>query len=153
MKLGINEAHASYFKRAVAYLIDALIIDLVIFLPLQKTIEKLETNVGSALLFNIDKVKGILPELSIIFFATAIITIAYWSLLEYYNKQSIGKAAMGIYVRSEEKSLSLKQCIVRNLSKFSLILLLIDCIGLFSDRRRFLEKISNTLVVEKRFKL
>jgi uncharacterized RDD family membrane protein YckC len=83
----------------------------------------------------------------------AALTVAYWAALEYKARQSIGKMIMKIYIKSDEKMLTLGQCIIRNISKISGILLLIDIIGIALNGQRFLERATKTRVVEKRFSI
>jgi uncharacterized RDD family membrane protein YckC len=160
MKFRINEVNANFWKRALAFIIDSIIINIIIVWPFDKTITKISegfnTNdiIGTYkyLNSNSDLIKNSLPELSILFLVMAVLTVAYWAILEYKTKQSIGKMVLNIQVKSDDKELTLGQCVARNISKISGILLVIDCIGFIGGgRQRFLERISGTRVVEKRF--
>ena len=77
----------------------------------------------------------------------------YWTMLEYYFKQSIGKMLMRISVVSLTRELKLWQVLVRNITKAlsvtSLsILFLIDIIYMLfnANRQRLSEVISKTEV-------
>ena len=77
------------------------------------------------------------------------LTLIYWSLSEYIFYQSPGKFAFNIYVRSKEKELKFWQCLIRNVTKISLILLFLDSLKVIlkKDYQRYFEKISKTEVV------
>jgi len=82
-----------------------------------------------------------------------IIIVLYWSVLEWKIGQSLGKYIMHIYVKTTIRKSKLKywQCFIRNLSKISSLLLVLDCIFfIWSKNQRFLERLSKTIVVEKR---
>ncbi len=156
----LNEVDASFWKRIIAYLVDIIIVDIIVVWPFQKTMDKFTSGFGGNIFAtykyvssNPELIRGMLPSLALLFFITSLLTIAYWAVLEYKTRQSIGKMLMKISVKSENKLLTLKQCIVRNISKISGILLVIDCIGLIGSPQRYLERVSNTRVVEKRFTL
>ncbi len=156
----LNEVDTSFWKRFIAYLVDIIIVDIIVAWPFQKTIDNFTSGFSSnvfavytSLNSNPDFISSMLPSLALLFLITSLLTIAYWAVLEYKTKQSIGKMLMRITVKSDYKLLTLNQCIVRNISKISGILLLIDCIGLIGSHQRFLERLSNTRVVEKRFTL
>ncbi|MFH1331728.1 MAG: RDD family protein [archaeon] len=159
MKLRMNEVNASFWKRVIAYIIDAIIINIIIIWPFQKVIVRLSVDFQSNNIMQVynyissnqEAIRATLPEMAILFVIVSLLTIAYWAILEYKLRQSIGKMILNIYVKSDEKTLTLSQCIIRNISKISGILLLIDCIGIIGNRQRFLERISKTRVIEKRF--
>lgn len=155
----MNEVNASFWKRVIAYIIDAIIINIIIIWPFQKTIMRLSLGFQSNNILQVynyissnqEAVRATLPEMAILFVIVSILTIAYWAILEYKLRQSIGKMLLNIYVKSDEKTLTLQQCIIRNVSKISGLLLLTDCIGIIGNKQRFLERLSKTRVVEKRF--
>ncbi|MBS3171843.1 RDD family protein [Candidatus Woesearchaeota archaeon] len=141
MKLKKIVAPVKLWKRIVAYLIDVIIVNLIIVYPFRDFFGNFENDII---------VKEIGPEIFMVFFIISILTILYWALLEFFLKQSIGKALLNIYVRSTEKELKFWQCIVRNLSKINTLLLIIDSLNIIfrKDYQRYLEKISNTEVVD-----
>jgi len=156
MKLSVNEVNASLWKRVLAYIIDAAIINIIVVWPFQKSIDKLTGGFSIIESYkfinqNTEIAKSNFPALIMLFSIISVLTIAYWAILEYKTGQTIGKMLMKIYVKSDKKILTLGQSIARNISKISGILLLIDCIGIIGNKQRFLERISNTRVVEKRF--
>lgn len=157
MKLRMNEVQAPFWKRLLAYVIDAVITNIVVIWPFQGTIKQvsgdLEFNniVGAYKYINTsESIRSSLPALTILFVIIAVLTVAYWAILEYKTRQSIGKMLLKIYVKSDEKELTMKQCIARNISKISGLLLIIDSVGIISNNQRFLERASKTRVIEKR---
>ncbi|MEM4245350.1 MAG: RDD family protein [Candidatus Nanoarchaeia archaeon] len=157
MKLRMNEVNANFWKRVLAYIIDAVIVNVIIIWPFQKTLTELTSAYQDQNLLkymtaiNEEALRNALPQLGLLFVIISLLTIAYWALLEHKFGQSIGKMIMKIYVKSDEKILTLWQCVVRNISKISGILLIIDCIGIISNNQRYLERVSKTKVIEKRF--
>ncbi|MBI2671116.1 RDD family protein [Candidatus Woesearchaeota archaeon] len=116
-----------FFRRALAYLIDILI---VIFITYPLWSIKPDTT----------QYVVIKQVLSIV------ILILYFSLLEYKVEQTIGKLIMNIKVKTKGR-LKYKQTLIRNLSKVSTIVLLIDSIPLLkSEKQRYLEKLTKTEV-------
>jgi len=134
----------SLWRRTFAYAIDLIIVALVIFLPMQNliggnTISKFEV-VNSGFDFNIFFI-GLL---------VSIMSILYWAILEYKINQSVGKVVMDIKVINKTQGkLKFGQCFLRNVTKLSLIFLILDTLYGFikKDYRRFFEVISNTMVV------
>ena len=83
-------------------------------------------------------------------FIVSILTILYWTILEYKIQQTIGKALMNLYVQSRTKKLSFTQILLRNITKISAPLLILDTIYMFKTKTlRFTEILSNTYVIEK----
>ncbi len=136
-------AFAPNLKRFASFLVDILILNTIITKPLTSLMEINIENITD--LFNLD-LRSLFLTMSII----SIINFSYWIILEYKIKQTIGSLIFNIYIKSETKTLTLSQIFIRNLTKLSLILLMIDSIGiLFSKKRqRFTEKLSKTLTVQ-----
>ena len=79
----------------------------------------------------------------------ALIIILYFSVFEYKLHQTIGKMLFRIEVVSAKK-LTFTQCLLRNLSKISLVVLFIDTLYMLrSGSLRFLDKIAQTQVAEQ----
>ena len=83
MKLKKIVARVKLWKRIVAYLIDVIIVNLIIVYPFRDFFGNFENDII---------VKEIGPEIFMVFFIISILTILYWALLEFFLKQSIGKA-------------------------------------------------------------
>lgn len=85
----------------------------------------------------------------------AILTLFYWSFLEYKFGQTVGKVLMRIQVSSvNRKKLTLSQIITRNVTKLSTFLLILDTIYLLIKKKdqRFSETFAKTTVVEEKIK-
>jgi len=72
--------------------------------------------------------------------------------MEWKFNQSVGKILLGLVVVSTtKKTLTFGQALTRNVTKLSNILLILDCINIFKDKKknqRYFEKISKTQVLE-----
>jgi uncharacterized RDD family membrane protein YckC len=140
------------WKRVFAYIIDILIISLVLA-PLSSfsTVADLTdtSSWSDTAMFSAVATYG--PQFIIFSIIVAVLTLLYWALLEYYTKQSIGKMLFKIQVKSKGKQLRLNQCLIRNVSKISSLLLLIDVIYMLVKKKnqRFFDKLANTEVVNK----
>ena len=60
----------------------------------------------------------------------AVLSLLYWSVLEYKLGQSLGKMLFKLYVVSETGKLTFAQTLVRNIPKTSSLLLIIDSLAL-----------------------
>lgn len=141
MKLKKIVAPVSIWKRVAAYIIDIIIVNLIIVYPFKGFFGNFENN---------GLLKELGSEIFMVFLIISALTILYWTLLEFFLRQSIGKALLNIYVRSTEKELKFWQCLVRNLSKINTLLLFIDSLNILfnKEHQRYLEKMSNTEVVD-----
>ena len=138
----------SIWKRIGAYLIDAVIIFFVVEKPLSS---RLSFNT-SDILSMVGSVQQSIEQILVLTIITGILTIAYWSIQEYAWGQTIGKALFRIKVAStKKKNPNVGQIIVRNLTKVSFPLLVLDTIYLLfqKNRQRLFEQLSNTHVVEE----
>lgn len=144
--------NASIWKRALAYVIDIIIINIFIIWPFKPLTDiKYEGNNFWEIYNNLKNNQDVLVTLFITGITIAILTILYWAILEYYIQQSLGKWILKIRVRSKLKNLSFWQCFVRNITKLSSLLLILDSLYLIfmKTNQRYFEKISNTEVVEE----
>ncbi|MBT4206751.1 RDD family protein [Candidatus Woesearchaeota archaeon] len=141
---------ASYIKRIMAYFIDMLVVSLVMYFPMKGLFSGM---VGGGETFS--SLFAASNEMSfsifLLDFVLALVFILYFALLEFKLSQTVGKMMMGLEVKSVIGELTFRQCFMRNISKMSVMFLFIDSIyGLFKGtRRRFLEKYSSTVVVNK----
>jgi len=145
----ITEIPPPLWRRVFAYLIDSFIVSMIIFFPLRNFYPESpnpETISEMISFFSSDFTGGVI----LISLIAAILTILYWAVLEFKISQSIGKMVMGIKVISTKDKLTFSQCIIRNLTKISTLLLLLDTAYMFkSGNQRFLDTIANTQVVMK----
>lgn len=141
-----DETPAPFLRRLFAYLVDASIISLIILLPLSPKITLTEDLQMTELLVTAE----LFSAKTILFgFLAALLTILYWALLEYKLRQSIGKMIMRIHVKSTDtKRLTFGQCFLRNIPKFSSLILFIDTLVLLfgGTHQRFFDKLAHTTV-------
>lgn len=143
---------ASILKRVLAFLLDLLIINWVIASSFRNIILEGYFLSGS---------KVLLPQIVISLYFICFMMFLYFVIFEKVFSQTPGKMIFGLYVMSTkivDKSLekpTLLEIVLRNLHTLVLfpftLLLLIDPINIFLNlnRQRLLEKLSNTIVIER----
>lgn len=134
---------ASLWKRAVAYIIDIAILDLIIAFPFRDHFKEYTfTTFQDILNASNDQ------TLATLAFALGIFSLLYWVILEYNVHQSLGKMFMNIYVAPQETTLL--QIIVRNITKVFQAALFVDVLYMLFKRghQRLFEIFSRTEVVE-----
>jgi uncharacterized RDD family membrane protein YckC len=158
MDFKLKEKNAALWKRFFAYVIDIFIINFIVLFPFKSYYKEMGNFLNTENLIStgfLDQVKVVAPKFFLVSLLVAILTILYWALLEYYLKQSIGKMVLNIRIISTNKILKFWQCFTRNISKCSLLILIIDFIFVFFNKnnQRLFERISNTKVVERSLQL
>ncbi len=130
------------WRRIFAFLIDLAVVDLIITRPLSKLIGE-EFNEVSDLL-------NISLELILISLAIGLLGVFYWAILEYKIGQTLGAMMFKLRAKSLNKGMSFPQAFLRNVSKISVALLLIDSINIFfsEKKQRYFEVISKTATLE-----
>ncbi|MEK6812577.1 MAG: RDD family protein [Nanoarchaeota archaeon] len=138
MPFSQKKVFAPLWKRIIAYLID-LIVLAVVLSPLPSLA------LPSPALWDF----SLLRPFIFVFLISSILTIFYFALLEYSLGQTIGKLFFSLAAMSQEKTLSFGKALLRNLTKFSTVLVLVDALPVFLGRshQRFFEQISETEVV------
>ena len=125
----------------MAYFLDGLIVSFVIGLPLVGSLDG-----------NFESIKEIGFDITTLIRTSivGILTVLYWGVFEYKLKQSPGKMLLKIYVSPTDKNLTFSHAVIRNLSKLSGLLLLIDCLYMVFKKtnQRYLETIANTEVLK-----
>lgn len=147
---------APIWKRALAFLIDLAIINVVIFSPFQRVLVALVPSASdfSALQATLSADQGLMNLLISIFSIVGILAMLYFVILEYVLGMTLGMRIMRIHV-SAEKPIGFWRCIARNLFFIPLfpfpLLWIIDPLHLlFShDNARFLERLTKTRTVER----
>lgn len=135
---------ASNWKRFASFLVDSIILSTIITKPLSNLVE--ETSIESLRdLLSID-----LGNIVLVASLVSIINFLYWVSLEYKVQQTLGGLIFGISARAEKGKLTLTQTILRNITKLSTALLILDVIGIaFSKKRqRFTERLTNTITLQ-----
>lgn len=145
---------APLWKRVFSYIVDLFVINLVILLPFRSILKsKAPFDDGNSLaeftmLFYNNT--AILFDLLLVGLIIAVLSVLYWTILEFFLGQSVGKILFRIKVVSLEGRLRFSQALLRNISKVSTLLLLMDSLYLLNKKGlRFLEKVSGTMVIEK----
>ena len=125
----------------MAYLLDGLIVSLIIGLPLAGNLDN-----------NFEFVKNSGFDISILIrtLIVSILTVLYWGVFEYKLRQSPGKMLLKLYVTPTNKNLTFSHALIRNLSKMSGLLLIIDCLYMVFKKtnQRYLETVAETEVLK-----
>jgi len=145
---------ADFNLRALAYIIDLLFFFFMIIMPFSSIYYEL-SGINAEEISIEDSINNpkIFTILAVGYFACMIIFAFYLISFEYLLNGSIGKKMLNLSVVSKSKELSLKQVIVRNLTKSVLFnLLAFDCFLMLFDqqKRRVSDFLANTLVVSNR---
>lgn len=166
MEFDIPERHsflgpAVLWKRALAFIIDLLVVDLFIFSQFREIIlSSIGGDVGFSAAYHFLLTNPqISKALLYIFILASLFTVSYFILLEYLAGQTVGKMIVNILVVSVREpqrveAPSLLQCLVRSVFLLPvvpfIIMWLIDPIYyLFTKDQRFSEYLSQTRVVEQ----
>ena len=131
------------FRRFIAYIVDLLIVSVLITRPLNNLINK-EFNLQSFFDYSF------LSTVFLVNLLMGVLTVLYWSILEYKIGQTIGALLFSLRAKSENnKGLSFKQSLLRNITKINGLLIFIDAIGILFNkkRQRFFERISKTVTI------
>ncbi len=140
---------APLYKRIIAYLIDLAIVNLIIVSPFKSLLGSLIPTAANFIEFYTALTSMLSTKVIIITLISGIFAILYWSILEFKIQQTLGSLIMGISVMPLTKKYNFSQALLRNITKFSLILLLLDSIFIFkSDRnQRLTERLSQTMTI------
>ncbi|HLC98526.1 MAG TPA: RDD family protein [Candidatus Nanoarchaeia archaeon] len=145
---------ASPMKRAFAFLIDLLILDLIVFFPFRTVISKIAPDVSFSSLNSLMSNPELTSFFVAIAFAMGILSILYFAMLEYRIQQTIGKMLFRISVKSERNTMEFWQCLVRSIFLLPLfpfiVLWVADVLYIFfnQQRQRLLEVVSKTRTME-----
>jgi len=148
---------ALVWKRLLAFLADLLIINLILFFPFKKIIQKSIPQFSSysevySFLYSNQGYTKMLTTISLIM---SIFAVLYFAWIEYKIQQTPGKMLFNISVVTETKNLAFWQCLVRSLFIIPIfpffLLWIIDPIFLFFTKtnQRLSEIISRTKTVEE----
>ncbi len=137
---------ATFWRRFFAYIFDSAFLSFLILAPLVHPFE--DGFSGSSLSESFSALFDshyILLTLIIAFFV-----LLYWSVLECWLGQTLGKMIFGISVEgTKKKPLSYLQTLIRNIPKISFVLLFFDTLYMLlkKNNRRFFEVLSDSQVV------
>ena len=147
---------ATIWKRALAFVVDLLIINLIILFPFRRLFQKiLPESASFTETYNfINQNSDFSSAVTFLTIVVALLSILYFYLLEKRLHQSIGKMLFNIYVVSDNKDIHRWQLLVRNIFLipiFPFILLwILDPLFLFftKNNQRLSEILSKTKVIE-----
>ena len=147
---------ALVWKRLLAFVADILIINLVLFFPFKKILQKAipEFDNYSEAYSYFASNSGHTATLTMVSFVMALLVLLYFISMEYKIGQTPGKILFNIYVVSEVKDIAVWQFIVRSLfiiPVFPFVLLwIIDPLFLFFTKtnQRLSEILSKTKTVQ-----
>ena len=139
---------ASFWRRFFAYIFDSLFLTFLILAPL---IQPFKTDFSDL---------SLSETLSLTFsshyilltFVIALFILLYWSILECWFGQTLGKMIFGLTVEgTKRKPVSYLQALIRNITKLSSLLLFFDTLYMLitKKKRRFFEILSDTQVVSE----
>lgn len=151
-KKRVFKTQASTWKRVVAYFIDTIIIGIVVESSFSPILGQIYEPLKKFSIIEIVSASST-GKSFLIFFIISILTLGYWSVLEYKLNQTIGKLLLNLYtVPDKGKKLTFHQAFTRNISKISTVILILDCIPLLNrkNNKRYLEKVSKTRVIDVR---
>lgn len=150
-------AQPSVLKRAVAFIIDIIIVDLIILFPFKSIFESVIPETGS-FSETLDFLRANVElniSITMIVLSAAFLMMLYFIILEKKLNQTVGKKLLNLYVESQTKELKYWQLFVRSMFLIPLfpfvLLWIIDPIVMFftKDSQRLSEILSKTKVVEK----
>ncbi len=158
----VEKRGVSLWKRGFAFLIDIFIINILVSFPFRNKFDSIigkdVYNKGFFEVYNTisaippENIKEILLLISVI---SVVSSLIYFTALEYKLGSTLGKMLFKIKVVSDKKKPSIKQFIIRNITKslfltnFSFLLLIDLFYVLYSGDRRLTEKWSETHVEQK----
>ncbi len=150
-------APASLTRRTLAYLVDSLILNFILLSPILKEIKNIvgeNISFGASYEFFVNNPQKVSVVL-VLGLVLVILTILYYSILEFKLRQTIGKMLFDIKVISKKANFKYSQTLIRNLSKPISILFIFDVLYLIlkKQNQRFFEKISNTTVMREEIKI
>lgn len=138
------------WKRILAYIIDSIVISFIIIGPMTASIEnKFEELSYSKIISQFSSLFD--TNFWLVMFFSLLLVLIYWTFLEWKFNQSVGKVIMNLSVENvDKKPLIFSQALIRNISKLSTLVLLIDFLYMLFNKgdQRYFEKLSNTHVIE-----
>ena len=138
------------WKRILAYIIDSIVISFIIDGPMTVSIENKFEELSYTEIFN--QFSSLFDtNFWLVMFFSLLFVLIYWTFLEWKFNQSVGKVIMNLSVENvDKKPLIFSQALIRNISKLSTLVLLIDFLYMLFNKgdQRYFEKLSNTHVIE-----
>ncbi len=148
-------AQASILKRAAAFAIDLLVVNMAVLFPFDSVLEKAIPNYSLSETFDFLRSNAGNASITTIIIFASLITILYFVLFEKKLRQTPGKMVFKLYVEGQGKDLKYWQLFVRSmflipLFPFALLWIIDPIVMLFTkENQRLSEILSRTKVVEK----
>ena len=148
-------AQASILKRAAAFAIDILIINLAILFPFDSVFQKIVPSDSLSEAFEFLSSNADSTSIKAIIISASIVTILYFVIFEKKLKQTPGKMLFKLYVEAQGKDLKYWQLFVRSMFlipffPFVLLWIIDPIVMLFTkENQRLSEILSRTKVVER----
>ena len=129
------------FRRVFAFLVDLAVVDVIITRPLSKL-------VGDEI-SDVSNLSDVSLELIIVSLLIGIIGVFYWTILEYKVGQTLGAWIFKLRAKSLNKGMNFTQALLRNATKISVALLIVDSINIFfsEKKQRYFEVFSKTVTL------
>jgi uncharacterized RDD family membrane protein YckC len=141
----IMKDHVPFWKRAIAFIFDLLVINFVIAFPFQGIFQQYA---GS---FNFGIATSFSPHAYYALILISLLALLYFTFSEYYIGQTVGMMLVNIQAISTQGNVGLLKAFIRNcfiLPFFPFVLLwLVELIHLIFYKERLLEKITGTKTV------
>ena len=138
----MKKRFAPLWKRVVAYIVDIFVISFLVVTPFSGFFDADVESFADLFAFNFSS------EVIFVGIAIAILTLLYWSFLEWRFQQTVGKILLRIRVKG---NITLWQAVTRNVTKLSTLILILDVLYMFYTKKhqRYFEKLSKTEVVNE----
>ena len=147
-------AQASMLKRAAAFFIDLLIVNIIVLFPFDSVFENVIPNDSFSETFEFLSSNSDSASIKAVIISASIVTILYFVIFEKKLRQTPGKMLFKLYVSGQGKDLKYWQLFVRSmflmpLFPFVLLWLIDPIVMLFTkENQRLSEILSRTKVVE-----
>lgn len=148
-------AQASILKRAAAFAIDILIINVAILFPFDSVFQKIVPSDSFSKTFEFLSSNSDSASIKAIIMSASIVTILYFVIFEKKLRQTPGKMLFNLYVMPQGKDLKYWQLFVRSMflipfKPFVLLWIIDPIVMLFTkENQRLSEILSRTKVVER----
>ena len=150
------ETNASLLRRVGAFVVDILVINIIILYPFKNIIYSLMPRGDLSSILYIAQSPEHMKVLYMVSLFSFVLTVLYFSILEFKLSQTIGKIMFNLEVKSlAGTELSFGQCFVRPLFmipfSFLIVLWVVDPLFVFfnKEKQRLMEVLSKTKVVQK----
>ncbi len=143
----MKKRFAALWRRVVAYIIDVFVVSFIVIAPFSaKMGESIEIESFAGFFDALEA--SFTTEMILAGVIMALLTLLYWTFLEWKFQQTVGKILLRIKVA---KKITFAQAVVRNVTKLSTVILVLDVLYMLFTRghQRYFEKLSKTEVVDE----